>query len=111
MSEETKKITMSEGELENIRAAERVQTSLMILIDDFKTHKEDDKVEFHKIGTALHRIEQDVHSWPERMAKCRSEMNTENDKKFITIKEVRAGFFILGVVNTVLVLYLKFGVH
>ena len=97
MSEgQSREIVLTQGELEIRLAAERVQTSLAVLIDDFRDHKADDKDEFHDLGVSLSRAVSKIDELPQTLLTCQAALRKEADEKFVSRKETRVAIAVIA---------------
>lgn len=80
----------SQKELDQRVAEAEVKTMLMILIDDFRDHKKDDDKHFDGIYEVVRNLPKDM------------------EKKFVSRREVIAGFAGLGLLQTLIAILIKF---
>lgn len=71
------RITLTRGELDIRLAVERTIAKQDILIGDFQRHKEDDKIEFGRLGKSLHELREEIET------------------RYVSRKEVRVGYYLL----------------
>lgn len=93
---QSREIVLTQGELEIRLAAERVQTSLAVLIDDFRDHKNDDKDEFHDLGVAISQATSKIDALPQTLLTCQAALRKEADEKFVSRKETRVAVAVVA---------------
>lgn len=113
MSDESQKVTMTIAELDALKETVRTQTRVDGLIEFMAKRDAEDRKRFDAIFSEMRKIDTDVKAFPQRLAECQHALRTETESKYVSKKEVRAGFvavsFIQIFIGIILMVTMKGG--
>lgn len=99
-------ITMTLGELDTMKETIRTQAKVDGLIKFMTEHDAEDRKRFEAIFTEIKKVDDDVRKFPQRLAQCQQTLREEVETKYVSKKEVRAGFLAISALQILIGLIL-----
>jgi len=99
--EQNNTITMTLAELESMKQSIETRAAVDALSKFMTSHDTEDTKRFDALFKEIRQVDQDVNAFPQRLAECQKQLREETEAKYVSKKEVRAGFLTVSALQIV----------